>query len=88
CCIIRQISPPLCPEIVMKDPFTDPHQKWFRYRLATYSLFMSKSHVDPKKRGCHWCGEVEEASFHFFYHCLKVVPVIKAMGDIMLEELG
>ncbi|QQP55848.1 Hypothetical protein FKW44_000308 [Caligus rogercresseyi] len=33
----------------MKKPFTDSHQKWFRYRLATSSLFMSKSHVDPKK---------------------------------------
>ncbi|QQP36289.1 Hypothetical protein FKW44_021340, partial [Caligus rogercresseyi] len=55
--------------------------------LSHVSLFMSKSHVDPQKRGCHWCGEVEETSFHFFYHCLKVVSVIKAMEEIMLEEL-
>ncbi|QQP39272.1 Hypothetical protein FKW44_020099 [Caligus rogercresseyi] len=34
----------------MKNPFTESHQKWVRYRLATSSLFMSKSHVDPKKR--------------------------------------
>eukprot|EP00096_Caligus_rogercresseyi_P001811 TRINITY_DN1306_c0_g1_i16.p1 TRINITY_DN1306_c0_g1~~TRINITY_DN1306_c0_g1_i16.p1 ORF type:complete len:210 (-),score=10.64 TRINITY_DN1306_c0_g1_i16:307-936(-) len=63
-------------------------QKWFRYRLATSSLFLNKSHVDPKKRGCHWCGEVEETSFHFFYLCHRMIPVIKAVEDIILEEFG
>ncbi|QQP38051.1 Uncharacterized protein FKW44_018525, partial [Caligus rogercresseyi] len=41
---------PLSPIIIMKNRFTDSHQKWFRYRLSTSSLFMSKSRADPSKR--------------------------------------
>ncbi|QQP54804.1 Uncharacterized protein FKW44_007752, partial [Caligus rogercresseyi] len=77
-----------CAQYIMRNPLTDSHQKWFRYRLATSSLFLNKSHVDPKKRGCHWCGEVEETSFHFFYLCHRMIPVIKAVDDIILEEFG
>ncbi|QQP52696.1 Uncharacterized protein FKW44_004924 [Caligus rogercresseyi] len=72
----------------MKNSFTDSHQKWFRYRLATASLFMNKSHVDPRKRSCHWCGKVEETSFHFFYFCPRVAPAIKAVEGVIFEAYG
>ncbi|QQP51809.1 Hypothetical protein FKW44_013263, partial [Caligus rogercresseyi] len=45
---------------------------------------MNKSHVDPRKRSCHWCGEVEETSFHFFYFCPRVAPAIKGAYGVML----
>ncbi|QQP55786.1 Hypothetical protein FKW44_000232 [Caligus rogercresseyi] len=40
----------------MKNCFTDSHQKWFRYRLATSSLYMNKSHLDPGSRAAIGAG--------------------------------
>ncbi|QQP41984.1 Uncharacterized protein FKW44_016512 [Caligus rogercresseyi] len=72
----------------MKNRFTDSHQKWFRYHLATSSLYLNKSHVDPKKWSCHWCGEVEETLFHFFYFCPRVAPAIKVVEREILGAYG
>ncbi|QQP50177.1 Uncharacterized protein FKW44_011092 [Caligus rogercresseyi] len=59
-----------------------------RYRLATSSLFMNKSQVDPRKRSCHWCRKVEETSFHFFYFCPRVAPAIKAVEGVVFGAYG
>ncbi|QQP41880.1 Hypothetical protein FKW44_016376 [Caligus rogercresseyi] len=49
---------------------------------------MNKSHVDPRKRSCHWCGKVEETSFHFFYFCPRVAPAIKAVEGVIFGAYG
>ncbi|QQP56699.1 Hypothetical protein FKW44_001451 [Caligus rogercresseyi] len=49
---------------------------------------MNKSHVDPRKRSCHCCGEVEKTSFHFFYFCPRVAPAIKSVERVILGAYG
>ncbi|QQP58524.1 Uncharacterized protein FKW44_003878 [Caligus rogercresseyi] len=71
----------------MKNRFTDSHQKWFRYRLATSSLFMNKSHVDPRKWSCH-CAEGRGHFVHFFYFCPRVATAIKAVEGVIFGAYG
>ncbi|QQP52812.1 Uncharacterized protein FKW44_005071 [Caligus rogercresseyi] len=65
----------------MKNPFSDSGQKWLRYRLATSSLFMSKSKIYSEDQLCHWCGKEKETSFHFFYFCPIIIPVVKSVEE-------
>eukprot|EP00096_Caligus_rogercresseyi_P005125 TRINITY_DN2000_c0_g1_i1.p1 TRINITY_DN2000_c0_g1~~TRINITY_DN2000_c0_g1_i1.p1 ORF type:complete len:342 (+),score=-4.92 TRINITY_DN2000_c0_g1_i1:254-1279(+) len=67
---------------------TDSRQKWLRYRLATSSLFLSKSRANPEDQVCHWCKEVKETSFHFFYFCQKILPVIRAVEEEIVRAYG
>ncbi|QQP41374.1 Uncharacterized protein FKW44_015723, partial [Caligus rogercresseyi] len=76
----------LCPQIIMKNPFSDSRQKWLRYRLATSSLFMSKSKIHSEDQLCHWCGREKETSFHFF--CPIIVPVVKSVEEKIQRTYG
>ncbi|QQP39870.1 Uncharacterized protein FKW44_013723 [Caligus rogercresseyi] len=78
----------LDPIIIMRNTYTDSRQKWLRYRLATSSLFLSKSRANPEDQVCHWCKEVKETSFHFFYFCQKILPVIRAVEEEIVRAYG
>ncbi|QQP55324.1 Uncharacterized protein FKW44_008467, partial [Caligus rogercresseyi] len=61
----------------LQEPFLSSADKWFRYRLATSSLFVSKSQEDPRKRRCVFCNNGTETSSHLFADCVKVAPLVE-----------
>eukprot|EP00096_Caligus_rogercresseyi_P012347 TRINITY_DN5138_c1_g1_i1.p1 TRINITY_DN5138_c1_g1~~TRINITY_DN5138_c1_g1_i1.p1 ORF type:complete len:310 (+),score=2.24 TRINITY_DN5138_c1_g1_i1:125-931(+) len=62
---------------LFRNPFLSSADKWFRYRLATSSLFVSKSQEDPRKRRCVFCNNGTETSSHLFADCVKVAPLVE-----------
>uniref|UniRef100_A0A0K2TQG5 Uncharacterized protein n=1 Tax=Lepeophtheirus salmonis TaxID=72036 RepID=A0A0K2TQG5_LEPSM len=73
---------------VMRNSFTDSRERWLQYRLATSTVFTSKSKKDEMERLCSFCKDSTEASFRLFYEWSRVISVMVIVEQKIRDSLG
>ncbi|QQP49102.1 Uncharacterized protein FKW44_009635, partial [Caligus rogercresseyi] len=57
-------------------------------QAGNFISFMSKSKIHSEDQLCHWCGREKETSFHFFYFCPIIVPVVNSVEEKIQRTYG